>query len=94
MPTPTTNAKSQAESRTIRVSKRVYDDLGERSRRHHQTVSETIAALLAEQERREFFAQLREGYTALRADETAWNETQHEFAAWDATLGDGLGPEP
>lgn len=31
-----------------------------------------------------------EAYGALRADPQAWQELQHECAAWDATLSDGL----
>jgi predicted CopG family antitoxin len=90
MTTPTTKPAPATESRTIRVSNRVYDRLGELSRRRHSTISETIASLIDQQERRDFFAQMRDGYAKLRADAGAWRETQSEQQEWDATLSDGL----
>jgi hypothetical protein len=37
-----------------------------------------------------FFAELIAGFTALRADESAWAAEQAERALWDGVLGDNL----
>lgn len=93
MSTSTVQSRPVAGSKTIRVSTEIYEQLSELSQREHATINETVAALIRERAKREFFEQLREGYAQLRADKAAWSEFQTEMEEWDATLSDGLEPE-
>ena len=83
-------SKAASQSRTIRVSQPVYDDLTRLAQQHDRSINEEIAELLREQEKQRFFAEMREAYANLRADPEAWAEYQAEMAEWDATLADGL----
>jgi len=57
----------------------------------NESVDSILGKALAEYRRKRFFDTLNAQYAALRADPEAWSEELAERAAWDATLGDGLG---
>lgn len=78
------------DSKTIRVSRSVYDQLSALSEEQRASIGDVVADLVNERERQDFYTQMKEGYAALRSDETAWKEFQEELALWDVTLNDGL----
>ena len=43
--------------------------------------------------RKQFFEEMDNAYSALRADEAAWKEELNERALWESTLQDGLDAE-
>jgi hypothetical protein len=48
-----------------------------------------VERAVAELHRREFWRAADAGYSALRADPTAWAEEEADRRAWDATIADG-----
>lgn len=77
-----TTSKS-AESKTIRVSAKVYDDLTALASASDNTLGETVSRLLVEHDRAEIHRQMREGYRLLREDRAAWEEYLAEAREWD-----------
>ncbi len=81
-------------STTIRVPAATHTRLQRIAREEARPIGQVIDALLDDFEKRRFFAGLAEDYARLQADPEAWADYQAETAAWDDTLGDGLGDEP
>ena len=58
-----------------------------------ESVDSILGKAIEEYRRKHFFDALNAQFKALQADPDAWSEELAERAAWDATLGDGLGDE-
>ena len=78
------------ESQTIRVSKTTRDILHDLAAKAGSTMAAIAEEAVREYDRKKFWENYDAGYTALRADPTAWSEYQGEIKRWDATLADGL----
>jgi predicted transcriptional regulator len=72
---------------TVRVSEATRDRLRAAAQPAHLTADEVINTALDELERRRFW----DAYAQAARADTPTSEEQAEQAAWDATVGDGLG---
>lgn len=76
-----------AATTTIKVTPHARDRINARARSQGLTPATYVERLVDEDERRQRFADVRDGYAALAADDDYYAET----AEWDATVADGIG---
>jgi predicted transcriptional regulator len=74
----------------IRVERSTHKKLRSLAERTGDSMPELIAAAVEEYERKLFWEQVNEEFTALRNDPKGWKQELEERAAWDVTLSDGL----
>jgi hypothetical protein len=78
----------------MRVSMRTYRILKDLSQSSGATMQDLLDQAIEDFRRRRFLEAANESYAALRQDPEAWRSFREELAEWEATLADGLPPEP
>jgi hypothetical protein len=79
---------------TVRVKPHTHRILKELAQKSNESLPDTLERVVEEARRARMFKEAAESYAAIAADpveDAAWRA---EIAAWDATLLDGLEPEP
>jgi predicted transcriptional regulator len=79
---------------TVRVRPQTYRALQEVAREHDESLPAALDRIVEERRRLRMFQAAHEAYAAIAADPIENALWQEEMAAWDATLLDGLEPEP
>lgn len=77
-----------AATTTIRVSTATHERLRRLSEEEARPIGQIIDEMLADRERRAFFAGLAEDFRRLRADPEAAAEHRAEAAAWETLRGE------
>ena len=77
---------------TVRVTKETREALLELSEQAGESMQEVLARAVEAYRRQRMLEETNAAYAALRSNPEAWREEQEERQAWEATLGDGLGP--
>jgi len=77
---------------TVRVTKETREALRELSEQAGESMQEVLARAVEAYRRQRMLEETNAAYAALRSNPEAWREEQEERQAWEATLGDGLGP--
>jgi hypothetical protein len=79
---------------SVPISEITLARLRELARWAGTSVNEALDRAIKDQYDHKFWEATNAGYAALRADPQAWTEMETERKAWDATLIDGLDPDP
>jgi hypothetical protein len=81
-------------SALVRVSPATHAILRRLARDRRESMQAVLESAVEELRRRRFLEEVNAAYGVLRAHDVAWGELRDELGAWDATLADGLPPEP
>ena len=79
---------------SVHISEITLARLRELARWAGISVNEALDRAIKDQYDHKFWEATNAGYAALRADPQAWAEVEAERKVWDATLIDGLDPDP
>lgn len=74
----------------MKVSEQLRDRLKKLAASEGKSMQGFLEERLDEYEERQFFQELHEGFSRLRADSDAWADYSRELEEWDAVLSDGL----
>jgi hypothetical protein len=75
---------------TVRIREETRDALRDLERQTGERTPDLLARAVDQFRRSLIIAETNVAYGALRADDSAWNETEAERNEWDETLSDGL----
>ena len=78
---------------TIRVSGKTRETLRALAHESGKPMQDVLDDAIELYRRQRIVEQANAVYAELRADPQAWQEELEERAAWEATLGDGLGED-
>ncbi len=81
-------------STTLRVSTELHDRIAHLAKSRGQRMQDIIDQAIDAWERALFWDEFDASVERLRADPQAWAEELAERKLWEATLKDGLEPEP
>lgn len=88
-----TAIKKTKQSATVRISEQSHHWLRELAAQSGESMQAVFDKALEQYRRQQFLEKCHAAYCVLQQDPAAWADYQQEFAAWDATLLDGLEPE-
>jgi predicted transcriptional regulator len=80
-----------AQAAAVRIDRVHHQVLRQLAERMGESMQAVVERAIDELKRQQFFEELDAAFTALRADEGAWQEEAEERALWESTLGDGIG---